>query len=38
MEFEIKVEATNPKSKFLKGAGSVYLTNIRVILICKDQN
>jgi len=38
MEFEIKIEAANPKSKSLKGVGTVYLTNIRVVMICKDQN
>ena len=33
IEFEIRIEANNPKSHLLKGAGKLYLTNCRLFLI-----
>ena len=38
IEFEIRVEPSNPKSQILKGAGVLYLTNFRIILVNINQN
>ena len=33
IEFEIKIEANNPKSNLLKASGTLYLTNMHLYLI-----
>jgi len=38
IDFEIKIDVKNAKSKVLKASGSLYLTNIRTILVNKIQN
>ena len=37
IEFQIKIDVDNPKSQFLKGTGKLYLTNMRALLVCKNQ-